>query len=266
MIGMTRLHCQRYAAATGPRSAPHLSNGGITAARRRRSCSLGRPTGRSHSLGLLTAVPVVLVMLLGGAGTTLAGSANGRLLEALRHGGHVIYLRHAPTDWSQHDQVRGQADFASCDPKRMRQLSDAGRALARRLGRTIRRLNIPIGRVVASEYCRTAETARLLDLGEVETTRDLINARVADFVGGREALARTARARLAAPPPSGTNTLIVGHGNVFLLAVGTRPPEAGAAIVRNDGPGGITLIEVVGPDDWARLGSLGGDPTNRDEP
>ena len=198
-----------------------------------------------------------MVGLLLLTGSASADAADGHLLEDLRRGGHVIYFRHAPTEWSQQDRVRSLDDCSSCDPLRMRQLSSEGRAMARELGAAIRQLKIPIGRILASEYCRTVETARLLGLGEVEVTRDVINARVADYVGGREALMRTARARLAAPPPTGTNTVIVAHGNVFLLAAGTRPGEAGAAIVRGDGRGGFSVVAMLNPEEWSSLVATG---------
>lgn len=191
--------------------------------------------------------------LLTGTDGAAAEADRASLLDALRRGGYVIYFRHAPTQWTQQDRVRDEADFASCDPGRMRQLSQEGRALARQIGTTLRRLEIPIGEVLASEYCRTVETARLMGVGAVTTTRDVINTRVADYVGGREALRRTARARLAAAPPPGTNTVIVAHGNVLLLAGGTRPVEAGAVVVRGDGAGGYEIVAMLAPDEWASV-------------
>ncbi|MHC4456635.1 MAG: histidine phosphatase family protein, partial [Planctomycetota bacterium] len=97
------------------------------------------------------------------------------LVTALRRGGYNIYFRHAATDWSQNDQVTAEGDWTSCDPARMRQLSAEGRVVAQRIGAAIRRLDIPIGHVLASEYCRTRETAQLMDLGPVRTTRAIIN-------------------------------------------------------------------------------------------
>jgi hypothetical protein len=47
--------------------------------------------------------------------------------------------------------------------------------------------------------------------------------------------------------------VIVAHGNVFLLAAGTRPPEGGAAIVRADGRGGFVVQAILEPGDWSRL-------------
>lgn len=178
------------------------------------------------------------------------------LADALRAGGHVIYFRHAATDWSQQDRISGPADWDSCDPQRARQLSDEGRATARQVGEALRRLRIPVHAVVSSAFCRCVETARLLDLGPVSVSPDLINTSMAGHVGGMDALTATVRRRLATPPPAGANTVLVAHGNLFVLAAGARPVEAGAAIVRPDGRGGFHLVRMVGPEEWAGLESI----------
>ena len=179
-------------------------------------------------------------------------AADPALVDLLREGGYVLYFRHAATDWSQSDRMR-DADWDSCDPAQMRQLSDAGRDDARRVGEAIRRLRIPVGKVVASEFCRTRETARLLDLGPVTTSRDLVNASHAEHAGGTDTLRKRARRLLATPPSNGTNTVLVSHGNVFMLVSDRRPVEAGAAIVRPDGKGGFELVAHLAPQEWAAL-------------
>jgi phosphohistidine phosphatase SixA len=186
----------------------------------------------------------------------LAGqAADAALVEALRGGGFVLYFRHAETDWSQTDR-RHEAGWDSCDPAQMRQLSAAGRETARRVGEALRRLRIPVGRVVASEFCRTRETARLLALGAVETSRDLVNVTHAGQAGGTEALRQRARRLLATPPPAGTNVVLVSHGNVFMLVAEQRPVEGGAAILRPDGEGGFEIVAHVAPEDWRRLAAM----------
>lgn len=195
---------------------------------------------------------IALGMLFGAVGPSAAAEARA-LVRDLRDGGHVIYFRHAQTDWSQHDDVRAAGDWTSCDPARMRQLSDEGRRTAAAVGDAMRALEIPVGAVHASEYCRCVETAELLDLGPVETTRDILNARAAEYVGGRDALRASARRRLGAPPPDGTNTVLVAHGNVFLLAAGERPPEGGAVVVRPRGDGRFAVRGTVTAAQWIEL-------------
>ena len=177
------------------------------------------------------------------------------LVEALRGGGYTIYFRHAATDWGQADRVREAGDWTSCDPGEMRQLSDEGRATAERIGAAIRALEIPVGRVLSSEYCRAAETARLMDLGPVETTRDIMNMRAAGFVDGREAVVRRARGVLAQTPPDGTNTVIVGHGNLMRAATGAYASEGGSGVYAPDPAAehGFELVARLSPRDWVRL-------------
>lgn len=177
------------------------------------------------------------------------------LVESLQRGGYTIYFRHAPTDWGQSDRVENAGDWTSCDPGEMRQLSDEGRAIARRIGEAIRALNIPVGKVLSSEYCRAAETARLLDLGPVRTTRDIMNMRAAEHVGGREAVIRRARRVLSLPPMAGMNTVIVGHGNLMRAATGAYAGEAGSGIYMPapEADGGFRLVGRLSAEDWTRL-------------
>jgi broad specificity phosphatase PhoE len=188
----------------------------------------------------------------GAAAQELSGES---LARALRAGGHIIYFRHAATDWSHDDRVEKAGDWKSCDHTQMRQLSDAGRATARRIGKAIRALDIPVGRVLSSEYCRSAETARLFELGPVKTTPDIMNMRAAEYAGGREAVIRRARRVLAEPPPAGANVVVVGHGNLMLAASGAYAGEAGSGIYvpNSGGENGFELVARLSPEDWVRL-------------
>lgn len=175
------------------------------------------------------------------------------LVEALRQGGFNIYFRHAATDWSRTDNVAKEGDWKTCDPEKMRQLSAEGRATACRIGTAIRNMKIPVGQVWSSEYCRTLETARLLNLGSVATTRDIMNTRAAEFVGGHDALVQRARRALSTPPPKGTNTVFVAHGNIVRAATGAYPVEAGAVIFAPRGNGALEVIVMLDPGDWDLL-------------
>lgn len=200
--------------------------------------------------GLLGLFLLAAAAIPAAAQDSLSGKS---LVEALRRGGYVIYFRHAATDWSQTDHVTVKGDWTSCDPARVRQLSDRGRNQARGIGAAIRRLDIPIGRVLSSEYCRARQTAELMDLGSVEPTVDIMNMRAAHLVGGREAVADRARMELARPPVSGTNTVIVGHGNLMRAAAGAYTGEAGAGVFEPGGDGKFQLVAQIAPERWGQL-------------
>lgn len=180
----------------------------------------------------------------------IAQADSDRLVELLRTGGYNLYFRHAATDWSQQDRVEQRDDWLSCDGNRIRQLSERGRETAQTVGLAMRRLAIPVSEVLASPYCRTMETARLLGLGEVEPSTAVMNLRAADYFRGRAAIIATARALLASPPPGDGNRVIVAHGNVAREATPVYPNEAEAVVFRPDGNGGFTVVGRVSPSDW----------------
>ena len=172
----------------------------------------------------------------------LAGPA---LLAALRHGGYVIYFRHASTDFGQNDDsMTGYEDCA-----RQRNLTDAGRAEARAIGAAIRALGIPIGRVLASPFCRTRETAELI-FGRA-TVSNTVRGGPAQADGDRYAELKTL---LATPVSGGVDLAIVSHGNPFHAVAATAYlAEGEAAVVA---PRGNDRFEVVGRvprDRWDEL-------------
>jgi phosphohistidine phosphatase SixA len=183
------------------------------------------------------------------------------LIEALRAGGFNIYFRHAETDWSQDDDIQKADDWLSCDPTRMRQLSNEGRQNAQRVGRAIKVLGIPVSRVLASPYCRTVETAQLMNIGDVETTTDIINLRVAEYFGGRGAIVDSARMRLSTTPEPASNMVLVAHGNVARESTPAYPSEAEGIVFRPDGEGGFSVAGRLKATTWVRLvESLGNSP------
>ena len=205
------------------------------------------------------ALPILFALALlstGGdrvAAQTVPPLSDNDLVQALREGGFNIYFRHAATDWSQSDRVGARDDWLSCDSSRMRQLSAEGRQTSIDIGNAMRALELPIGKVMASPYCRTVETAQLMQLGAVEATTDVMNLRVASYFGGRGAIISTAQMRLSTRPAEGTNAVIVAHGNVAQAATPVYPGEGEAVIFRPDGNGGFQYIARIAPRDWSRI-------------
>lgn len=214
----------------------------------------GRPTMKNQRLTYVFMLTSLLMSVTGITAAEPPAELQGKaLLEVLRDGGYNLYFRHAATDWSQQDQVHAAGDWESCDPARMRQLSQEGRAAARAVGQAIRALDIPVGKVLSSPYCRTVETARLMNLGDVETTTDVMNMRVAAYFGGRSAIVARAQVRLSMLPGAGSNTVIVAHGNVAQAATPIYPQEGEGIVFYPDAAGGFRFIGRLTAGDWARL-------------
>jgi len=201
-------------------------------------------------LAVLALLPVSVDRVAAQTAPTISDEA---LVQTLRAGGFNIYFRHAATDWSQSDDVGKAGDWLSCDSSRMRQLSAEGRQTSINIGESIRALGLPVGEVMASPYCRTVETAELMQLGAVEATTDVMNLRVASYFGGRAEIIASAQMRLSTKPATGTNTVIVAHGNVAQAATPVYPGEGEAVIFQPNGEGGFHYIARIAPDDWSRI-------------
>jgi phosphohistidine phosphatase SixA len=187
-------------------------------------------------------LPLVLAVLAAAAGCDLGSDdkgsgerqpeANGRgdrrsapPVERLRRGGYVVALRHAATDRTATDMTGNLRDCS-----RQRNLNAAGRRQARAIGRAFRRLEIPVGRVLASPFCRTRDTARLA-FGRARPSRALLSA---DFFGGGDAAQPQRgglRRLLGLPPGRGSNTVLVSHEAAIDAATGVTVEEGEAVIV-----------------------------------
>ncbi|AEG91151.1 histidine phosphatase family protein [Ramlibacter tataouinensis] len=175
------------------------------------------------------------------AGQALSGPA---LAAALRRGGHVIYFRHTATDFSRGDS--GMTGYADCANQRL--LSEQGRFDARAVGRHIRALRLPVAEVLASPYCRTQDTARLM-FGQAEPRNEIREGQEGDYPGLKRLL--------AAPVSTAGNRWVVGHGTPFRAIAG--PPhlaEGEAAVLRPQGTG-WAVVARVRVDEWAALGRAG---------
>lgn len=190
----------------------------------------------------------LLVMAAGAApAQTDERDPDADLIEKLRDGGYNLYIRHAATDWSQNDRIDEAGDWTSCDPGEVRQLSGEGRRDARALGAALRALEVRLGRVFASPYCRTMETARLISGKDVTASEDLMNLRSAAYVGGREAVVARARARLSQAPADGVNDLFSAHGNLARAAIDRSPGEGEILVLAPRGDGGFDVVGALTP-------------------
>ena len=90
-------------------------------------------------------------------------SSRADVLKPLQKGGYALVFRHAAADVGS-DIVNSTTPewWKSCDSKLARQLNDQGKKEATEIGKALRNLEIPIGRMLSSEYCRCYTTADLM--------------------------------------------------------------------------------------------------------
>lgn len=193
------------------------------------------------------------LIALGVGMTASAVLAQGKpdWIELLKGGGYVLIMRHGATHQDQADT--DPLNLANVD--KQRQLTDAGRAKAREIGAAIKKLGIPIGQVITSQYYRAIETGRLIGFGEPQATADV--AEGGQVVTPIENNRRTAALRkLAGTAPPSTNLLVVTHKPNILDAFGKDwfdVKEGEISIFKPDGSGGYRLVARVQADEWAKL-------------
>jgi phosphohistidine phosphatase SixA len=182
------------------------------------------------------------VLLVLAACRSLA-APDSALVERLREGGYVLYMRHASTDFSQNDS--NSRSFEDC--ANQRNLTDKGRAEARAVGEHIKRLRIPVGTVLASPYCRTMETARLA-FGKATPMQEARGGPAQTEDPKRyEGLKKL----LSSSVPRGENLIVSSHGNPFHAVAG--PPylaEGEIAVVQPRGDGRFDVVGRIRLQDW----------------
>jgi phosphohistidine phosphatase SixA len=172
-------------------------------------------------------------------------------INALRQGGHVIIFRHGATHRDQADTAPLHLDNVA----QQRQLNDGGRALARSIGESMRKLKIPVSQVHTSMFNRAVETGKLLGFGEVTSSPDISEGGL--VVTPIENDRRTAAMRklAATVPPAGGNVVIVSHKPNIMDAFGKDwfdVREGEASVFRPDGSGYKLLVRVQ-PNEWSKL-------------
>ena len=110
---------------------------------------------------------IKMLALLAIASVRLAApsSASEEAWRALREGGVVALIRHARAPGTG-----DPAGFRLHDCATQRNLSEAGREQARRLGARFAREGVSVARVLSSRWCRALDTARLAFGSNVEPT------------------------------------------------------------------------------------------------
>ncbi len=186
---------------------------------------------RTLSRVVCTAGASLCLLLMAGAATARAGETGWAALAAPAT--HAI-MRHAIAPGT-----RDPENFRLGDCATQRNLDETGREQARAIGRAIRGSGIRIDRVLSSQWCRSAETARLLDVAPAFEELAL-NSSFGDRGAKPVQMARV-RGILAALPKDETIVLVTHRVNITALA-GVFP-ASGEVVVISAGDDGSVAVE-----------------------
>jgi phosphohistidine phosphatase SixA len=159
-------------------------------------------------------------------------------LARARDPGIVTLLRHA-----QAPGIGDPANFTLADCATQRNLSEAGRRYARRLGEAFRVVGVRDADVRTSQWCRCVETARLLGVGSVHTAPYLNS-----FFAGRgdeAASTQALRAAIVQKLDSRRPTLLVTHQVNITALTGVVPSEGEVVFVRATAAGTVAVVARV---------------------
>lgn len=188
-----------------------------------------------------------LVALLALAVAALAAPparGDDALWALLQQGGQVVMLRHGATDGG----VGDPAGFRLDDCATQRNLSEAGRNDARRIGAAFRARGIPIAGARSSRWCRCLETGRLA-FGTVEPWPAL-DSQFHDKSRAEEQ-ARAVRQQ-AGERPAGGNLIMISHGTNIAAWTGIFLAPGEMLVLTPQGNGAFTVAGRIAP------GSLAG--------
>ena len=184
------------------------------------------------------------------ASAVIAAQTPANLVATLQKGGCVIVMRHASSPREVPDAATANPDNTT----RERQLDQAGRASAAAFGDALRRLHIPIGKVLSSPTYRAEETIRLAQL-PAPTLAPELGENGQSMQAVTDAQGEWLRAK-AAEFPSGTNTILVTHYPNITRAFPDSSKGIGdgeALVFGPDGKGGATLLARVKIEEWPKL-------------
>lgn len=188
----------------------------------------------SNSLSAFAALALTVVLL-----SPPPASASDALWQTLRAGGNVVLVRHATTD----PGVGDPSGFKLNDCSTQRNLNEAGRAEARRLGAAFRKHGIPVSSVRSSRWCRCIDTA-ILAFGKADPWPALDN--TFETPERRPAQMREVTQAMGKKPARG-NLVLVTHGVNIAALTGIHVAQGEIVIVHASGNNGFKVAGRLSP-------------------
>jgi phosphohistidine phosphatase SixA len=176
-----------------------------------------------------------ILLLTGLAAPPPAGAVDDPW-QAMKKPGHVVLVRHAnaPETVTESEDM----DLKNCAIQR--NLDEAGRAQARRIGDAFRARGIRRVRLVSSQFCRAIDTAKLMNLGPVQQSSLLNIVYLSRPAAMREAAEKTRQ--FMKTIPAGQLAVLVTHvGNIQAIA-GVMVASGEMVVVHFD-PAGTVVVD-----------------------
>ena len=176
------------------------------------------------------------------------------LLASVRKGGYVLYIRHGITDNTRPDRVPS-VDLNDCATQRM--LSDEGRALMSRVGKSIRAAKIPVGELQVSPMCRTKESATLAfgdRFNEKSNLNESLMYSANMTTDEKRPRLEALKKIIGAPVPAGSNRVLLAHAPNLADLIGFFvKPEGTVVVMRPTANGGYEYVASIHPTMWPAL-------------
>lgn len=184
------------------------------------------------------------------ANAASANPVNDMLVQSLRQGGYILYIRHGEATIGE-----DQPNIIWNDCSTQRNLSEEGKRQAVLLGDRLKKLNIPVHiPVQASPFCRTVQSAELA-FGQGNVTSNPFWVRVYQL---SEPVTEEEQNRTLAGltsileqiPPAGSNHVIVAHSFPKNVGLG-EIPYMGTVVIKPRGEGnGYEIVGRITLEDW----------------
>lgn len=171
------------------------------------------------------------------------------LIQQVRAGGYVLYMRHGTTDATRPDRAP-QVDLNDCNTQRP--LTAEGRKLVANIGDSVRQAKIPVGEVLSSPLCRAKESAEAA-FGHFNVELHLMySGNMSD--PEKIPVIKKTRELLSRPVQAKTNRLIVAHAPNLKDVMGYFPKQEGTIVVfRPKAEKGFEYLGSILPGQWQTL-------------
>lgn len=167
-----------------------------------------------------------------------SAAADDAAWNTLRSDGAIVLFRHATAPG-----IGDPAGMRIGDCATQRNLSEAGRAEARGIGKAFRDRSISVGRVLTSQWCRCNETAELAFPGAV-TEAPAFNS---FFENRAQSAPQTDAARTILSGWAGPGVLVVVTHQVNITALTGVYPASGEGVVLRVADGVLSVVGRIKP-------------------